>query len=68
MKKKRAVIIIDYEIDGGFTGETAKYNSLKAQIAKITDADKDVAYWDMDMKDRRGDNRPKVSEWKFRKN
>jgi len=67
MRKKRVVMIIDYEIDGGFLGETAKFNSLQAQIEKITDADKDVVYWDMDMKERRGNSRPKLSEWKFKK-
>ena len=35
MRKKRVVMIIDYEIDGGFLGETAKFNSLQAQIEKI---------------------------------
>ena len=66
--KKRAVIIIDYEIDGGFTETNDKYQSLKDKLVAITDADKDVVFWDIDLKDRRGDAKPDISKMKFRSN
>lgn len=66
--KKRAVIIIDYEIDGGFIEASEKYQSLNDKLVAITDADKDVVFWGIDLKDRRGDAKPDISKMKFRSN
>jgi len=62
--KVRAVVLIDYEIDG-FKDAAKEQEALEAAIENIVNNNKNVVHHQIDMKERRG-NPPDISKMKFR--
>lgn len=64
--KARAIVIIDYTIDGGFKEAADEQERLEAAIAEIVKNNKSVVFHAVDMRERRGDAPPDVKAMKFR--
>lgn len=67
MIKKRATIIIDYNIDGGFQEWKQKHDTLNKKLELFCKSDGEIVHSSMDMKERRGNTKPDVKDMKFRK-
>jgi len=67
--KCRAIILIDFDIEksGGFK-EAAEQAKVEAAIANIVKDNKRVVHYQMDMKERRGQDSPDIKNMKFRSN
>lgn len=67
--KKRAVMIIDYDIPNGSIYDAAeKYALLEENLNKFCIMDAEIVHHSMDLKDRRGDVKTNVQDLKFRRN
>lgn len=66
--KARAIIIVDFEINGGFSEAAIQEQKVKDAIAALAKDNPCIVYTDMEMKERRGDGKPEVSRMKFRTN
>jgi len=67
--KCRAVVVIDYTIEGGsFRAAADEQDKLEQAIAEIVKDNKNVVFHQVDMKERRGDQSPDISKMKFRTN
>ena len=67
--KCRAVVVIDYLIEGGsFRAAADEQDKLEQAIAQIVKDNKNVVFHQVDMKERRGDQSPDISKMKFRTN
>lgn len=64
--KARAVIVIDYNIEGGFKEAAAEQDKIEIAVAEIVKGNPNVVFHDVDMKERRGDTPPDISKMKFR--
>jgi|TARA_R100000541_G_scaffold47607_1_gene54647 hypothetical protein len=64
--KARAVVIIDYNIEGGFKEAAAEQTRIEESIAAIVKDNKNVIFHQVDMKERRGDKSPDITQMKFR--
>tara|TARA_B100000963_G_scaffold118039_1_gene102742 strand:- start:1437 stop:1640 length:204 start_codon:yes stop_codon:yes gene_type:complete len=66
--KARAIIVIDYLIDGGFKGAAEEQERLEEAIGEIVKDNDRVVFHQIDMRERRGDVPPDVTKMKFRTN
>ncbi len=64
--KARGLVVIDYDIDGGFLEAAEEQKKLEAAIASIVKDNKRVVFHQVDMKERRGDKTPDIKAMKFR--
>jgi hypothetical protein len=64
--KARGIVVIDYEIEGGFKEAAEEQDKLEKAIASIVDKNKNVVFHQVDMKERRGDKTMDISKMKFR--
>jgi hypothetical protein len=64
--KARGIVIIDYDIDGGFREVADEQDKLEGAIASITKGNKRVVFHQVAMKERRGDVPPDIEKMKFR--
>jgi len=64
--KARAIVIIDYTIDGSFKEAAEEQSKLELAIAEIVKDNKRVVFHQVDMKERRGDVPPDITKLKFR--
>ena len=64
--KARAIIIIDYTIDGGFKEAAQVQANLEESISNMVKGDKSVVFHAVDMRERRGDSPPDLKNMKFR--
>lgn len=66
--KARGIVVIDYEIEGGFKEAAEEQDRLEDAVAGIVKGNKRVVFHQVDMKERRGDQSPDISKMKFRTN
>lgn len=66
--KARGIVVIDYDIEGGFKEAAEEQERLEAAIAQIVKGNKRVVFHQVDMKERRGDVPPDITKMKFRSN
>lgn len=66
--KARGIVVLDYEIEGGFKEAAEEQAKLEEAIAQIVRGNKRVVFHQVDMKERRGDQTPDISKMKFRNN
>ena len=66
MMKARGIVVIDYDIDGGFKEAAVEQVKLEQAIASIVDGNKCVVHHQVDMKERRGEKTMDISKMKFR--
>ena len=64
--KARGIVVIDYDIDGGFKEAAEEEQRLEEAISKIVKDNKRVVFHQVDMKARRGDVPPDIKKMKFR--
>lgn len=64
--KARAIVIIDYTIDGSFKEVAEEQTKLEEQVAVMLKGNKNVVHHAVDMRERRGDNLPDLKSMKFR--
>jgi len=64
--KARGLVVIDYDIDGGFLEAAEEQKKLETAIASIVKDNKRVVFHQVDMKERRGDKTPDIKTMKFR--
>lgn len=64
--KARAIVVIDYVIDGGFKDAADEQTRLEKAIEGIVKDNKSVVYHAVDMRERRGDGHPDLATMKFR--
>lgn len=64
--KARGIVVIDYDIEGGFREAAIEQDKLEKAIANIVDGNKSVVFHQVDMKERRGEKTMDISKMKFR--
>ena len=64
--KCRGIVVIDYDIDGGFLEAAEEQKKLEDAIASMVKGNKRVVFHQVDMKERRGDQSPDIKNMKFR--
>lgn len=66
--KIRGIVILDYDIEGGFKEAAEEQERLEQAVANIVKGNKRVVFHQVDMKERRGDVPPDITKMKFRSN
>lgn len=66
--KARGIVIIDYDIEGGFREVADEQDRLEEAIASVVKGNKRVKFHQVAMKERRGDTPPDIEKMKFRTN
>jgi len=66
--KIRGIVILDYDIEGGFKEAAEEQERLEQAVANIVKGNKRVVFHQVDMKERRGDIPPDITKMKFRSN
>jgi hypothetical protein len=66
--KARGIVVLDYDIEGGFKEAAEEQERLEQAIADIVKGNKRVVFHQVDMKERRGDTPPDITKMKFRTN
>ena len=66
--KARGIVVLDYDIEGGFKEAAEEQERLEKAIAEIVKGNKRVVFHQVDMKERRGDTPPDITKMKFRTN
>lgn len=64
--KARAIVIIDYTIEGGFKEVAEEQTKLEENVNAMLKGNKNVVFHAVDMRERRGDNPPDLKNMKFR--
>ena len=64
--KCRGIVVLDYQIEGGFLEAAEEQKMLEDAIASIVIGNKRVVFHQVDMKERRGDQSPDIKNMKFR--
>jgi hypothetical protein len=64
--KSRAIVVIDYVIDGGFKEVAEEQVNLENAIAELVKERNEVVWHGVDMRERRGDGHPDLKSMKFR--
>jgi hypothetical protein len=67
--KARGIVLIDYDIEGGFMEAAEEQKKLQEAIANIVKDNKRVVFHQVDMKERRDTGAPPdITKMKFRSN
>lgn len=66
--KARGIVVLDYDIEGGFKEAAEEQERLEQAIADIVKGNNRVVFHQVDMKERRGDTPPDITKMKFRTN
>ena len=61
-------MVIDYDIDGGFREAANVEDGLNKLIKEYASGLQNVVHYQVDVRDRRGDNPPDIKKLKFRAN
>jgi hypothetical protein len=64
--KCRGIVVLDYQIEGGFLEAAEEQKKLEDAIASIVKGNKRVVFHQVDMKERRGEQSPDIKNMKFR--
>jgi|TARA_X000001316_G_C898319_1_gene17457 hypothetical protein len=64
--KCRAVAVIDYDLPGGYRDAAIEEEALQKAIDELVKGNPKVVYSEIDMKERRGNNKPDIKKMKFR--
>ena len=64
--KCRAVAVIDYDLPGGYREAAVEEEALQKAIEELVKGNPRVVYSEVDMKERRGNNKPDIKKMKFR--
>lgn len=64
--KARGLILIDYELPGGFRDAAEEEKRLQDAMNDLVRGNNRVVYYQCDIKERRGDGRPDLKKLKIR--
>ena len=64
--KCRGLILVDYELPGGFADAAEEEKKLKTAMESLVSGNNRVTYFACDMKERRGDAKPELKNLKIR--
>lgn len=64
--KARAIAIIDFEFQDGFKEAALEQTRLEEAIESVVKQSKSVVYHEVDMRERRGDQKPDLKRMKIR--
>jgi hypothetical protein len=64
--KARGLILIDYELPGGFKDAAEEQSRLEAAMKELTRGNPRVVYQQCDIKERRGESHPDITKLKIR--
>lgn len=64
--KCRGVVVIDYEFPEGYKEAAIEQDRLEKAIKELVKGNPRVVHSEVDMKERRGDNKPDIKKMKFR--
>lgn len=64
--KARGLILIDYELPGGFSDAAEEEKRLQQAMNDLVRGNNRVVYYQCDIKERRGDGRPDLKKLKIR--
>ena len=64
--KARGLILVDYELPGGFKDAAEEQAKLEAAMKDLVRGNPRVVYHQCDIKERRGDAHPDISKLKIR--
>lgn len=64
--KARGIVIIDYDLPGGFKQAAEEQEKLEAAIRDLVRGNPRVVFHEVDIRERRGDNPPNIKNMKLR--
>lgn len=64
--KVRGLVVIDYELPDGFVQAAEEQQKLKEAIDSLAKGNPRIVYHEVDMRERRGNQKPDIKKMKLR--
>jgi len=64
--KCRGIVVIDYDLPDGYKQAAVEQEALENAIRELVKGNPRVVHSEVDIKERRGDNRPDIKKMKLR--
>jgi len=64
--KARGIVIIDYDLPGGFIEAAEEQKKLQDMVSELVRGNPRVKYHEVDIRERRGDQKPDLKKMKIR--
>lgn len=64
--KARGIVIIDYDLPGGFIEAADEQRKLQEAVQALVKGNPRVVYSEVDIRERRGDQKPDIKKMKIR--
>lgn len=64
--KARGIVIIDYDLPDGYKQAAEEQSKLEAAVAQLVKGNPRVIYHEVDIRERRGDQKPDLKRMKIR--
>ncbi|MDC3221859.1 hypothetical protein OAT86_01205 [Planktomarina sp.] len=64
--KARGIVVIDYDLPGGYREAAIEEEKLEQAVASLVKGNPRVIYHEVDIRERRGDNKPDIKKMKLR--
>lgn len=64
--KARGIVIIDYDLPDGYRQAAEEQAKLEQAVAQLVKGNPRVIFHEVDIRERRGDNKPDIKKMKLR--
>jgi hypothetical protein len=64
--KCRGIVVIDYDLPDGYKQAAVEQEALENAVRELVKGNPRVVHSEVDIKERRGDNRPDIKKMKLR--
>lgn len=64
--KCRGIVVIDYDLPDGYKQAAVEQEALETAIRELVKGNPRVVHSEVDIKERRGDNKPDIKKMKLR--
>ncbi len=64
--KARGIVIIDYDLPGGYKDAAAEEDRLQKAVDNLVKGNPRVKYHEVDIRERRGEGKPDIKKMKLR--
>lgn len=64
--KARGIVVIDYELPGGYREAAVEQDALEEAIRNLVKGNPRVIHSEVDIRERRGDQKPDIKKMKLR--
>jgi hypothetical protein len=64
--KARGIVVIDYELPGGFIEAADEQKKLQEAVRELVKGNPRVIYHEVDVRERRGEGKPDIKRMKLR--